>query len=349
MSFADSVMYKSAFIVNTNSTERMQMLRGYAQWQHELSNNFSFTAGIFGSWLSLNNYFSTEPRFGFEWHLNQRHSINFGTGIYSQMQPRVIYFILSHQPNGTVLQPNRDLGNTRNAQAALAYNFLINENLRLKTEVYYQYLYEIPTKASIPPYALSNQGHEFFIDRQYADSLENRASGHNYGMELTLERFFRKNYYFLFTASLFNSTYRGYDEVIRNTAFNVNYALNAAGGYEFIMGQRKWGVMSLGLRATWAGGSPYIPYDVNATVASGEPTYNWDQAYDPRFPDYKRVAFRFGIRRNLPSYNIEFFIDLQYRTSFSNISMQRINPSTGEIRNFFSMVFFPMATWRIQF
>ena len=349
MSFSDSVMYKSSFLVNTNSTERMQMLRGYAQWQHELSDNFFFTAGLFGSWLSVNNYYSLEPRFGFEWHLNQQHSINFGIGIYSQMQPRVIYFILSPQPDGTTMQPNRSVGNTRNAQAALAYNFLITDGLRFKTELYYQYLYDIPTKASIPPYATSNQGHGFFIDRQYADSLVNLGTGQNYGAEFTLERFYNKNYYLLFTASLFNSTYRGYDSFTRNSAFNVNYALNAAGGYEFVMGQRKWGVMSFGLRATWAGGSPYIPYDVNATVASGEPTYYWGQAYNPRFPDYKRLAFRFGIRRNLPSYNIEFFVDFQYRTSFTNISMQRINPSTGEIRDFFSMGFFPMATWRIQF
>jgi hypothetical protein len=115
------------------------------------------------------------------------------------------------------------------------------------------------------------------------------------------------------------------------------------------MGKRKWGVMSFGLRATWAGGSPYIPYDVNATVASGEATYDWNQAYSPRYPEYKRIAFRFGIRRNLPGYNIEFFLDLQYRTSFTNISLQRIDPSTGEIRDFFTMGFFPMGTWRIQF
>jgi hypothetical protein len=215
--------------------------------------------------------------------------------------------------------------------------------------LYYQYLSDIPVKRSIPQYALSNQGHEFFIDRQYADSLVNQGTGQNYGIECTFERFFRKNYYFLFSASAFNSTYNAYDYISRNSAFNVNYALNAAGGYELIMGRRKWGVMSFGLRVTWAGGSPYIPYDVNATVNSGEAAYDWNQAYSPRFPEYKRIAFRFGIRRNLPGYNIEFFLDLQYRTSFTNISLQRIDPKTGEIRNFFTMGFFPMGTWRIQF
>ena len=349
MSFADSMMHHGAFMVYTGSDEQMQLLRGFAQWHYIVSEKFITTAGVCGSWLTLNNSWSVEPRIGFDWNISERHSINFGAGLYSQMQPRVIYFILSQQPGGGAIQPNLDLGFSRSAQIAIGYNYLLSKDLRFKTELYYQYLYDIPVKSSIPQYALSNQGHEFFIDRQYSDSLVNQGSGENYGMEFTFERFLQKNYYFLFTASVFNSDYDGFDQVTRNSAFNVNYALNAAGGYEFIMGKRKWGVMSFGLRATWAGGSPYIPYDVNATVASGEPVYNWNQAYIPRFPEYKRIAFRFGIRRNLPGYNIEFFVDLQYRTSFTNISLQRINPKTGEIRDFFTMGFFPMGTWRIQF
>jgi hypothetical protein len=349
MSFADSMMYKGAFMVNTGSKEHMQLIRGFAQWHCLPSKRLSSTIGIYGAWLTLNNSWSVEPRFGFDWNINERHSINFGAGLYSQMQPRVIYFILSRQPGDVTLQPNLGLGFTRSKQVALGYNFLLTPDLRFKTELYYQYLSGIPVKESIPQYALSNQGHEFFIDRQYSDSLVNRGNGQNYGVECTFERFFRKHYYFLFSSSVFNSSYQGYDHDTRNTAFNVNYALNAAGGYEFIMGKRKWGVMSFGLRATWAGGSPYVPYDVGATVSSGEPAYDWNQAYRPRYPEYKRIAFRFGIRRNLPGYNIEFFMDLQYRTSFTNISLQRIDPKTGEIKDFFTMGFFPMGTWRIQF
>lgn len=349
MAFADSVMYMEIFQHNTGSREQMHMLRGFSQWNHVFSDKFSSTLGIYGSWLSLNNTWAVEPRIGFDWNINENHSINFGTGLYSQMQPRVIYFILSKQPDGQLIKPNTNLDLTRSAQIALEYNYLINNDLRFKAELYYQYLYDIPVKSAIPQYALSNQGHEFFINRQYADSLVNQGTGENYGLECTFERFFKKNYYFLFSASVFNSVYDGFDHITRNSAFNVNYALNAAGGYEFVMGKRKWGVMSFGLRATWAGGSPYIPYDVASTVAYGEAMYDWTQAYSPRYPDYKRLAFRFGIRRNLPGYNIEFFMDLQYRTSFTNISLQRINPKTGEIRDFFSMGFFPMGTWRIQF
>jgi hypothetical protein len=144
MAFADSVMYMGIFQHNTGSREQMHMLRGFSQWNHVFSDKFSSTLGIYGSWLSLNNTWAVEPRIGFDWNINENHSINFGTGLYSQMQPRVIYFILSKQPDGQLIKPNTNLDLTRSAQIALGYNYLINNDLRFKAELYYQYLYDIP-------------------------------------------------------------------------------------------------------------------------------------------------------------------------------------------------------------
>lgn len=349
MSFADSAMYHSKFVHHTGSNESMQLWRGYLQWKHRFSDRFFLTAGIAASWLTLNQAISADPRVGASWSPGKRITLTLGAGLYSQMQPRVVYFILSPLPDGTTWQPNLMLDNNRSAQVAAGFSQLLNENLQFRVECYYQYLFSIPVKTSIPQYFLLNQGHEFFLDRQYSDSLINLGTGQNYGAEFTFERFFRKHYYFLLTASLFNSEYSGTEKVMRNSAFNVNYALNAAGGYEFVIGKRKWGVMSFGLRATWAGGNPYIPFDVEGTVASGETVYDWQAAYDPRYPEYRRASFRFGIKRNLPGYHIEFLLDLQYRTSYTNIYLQRINPQTGEIKTYFNLGFFPMGTWRIQF
>jgi hypothetical protein len=349
MDFHDSVMYRGKFRLNTDSHEFMQLLRGFVQYRYRFTDKLFTTMGVFGSWLTLNRSFAVEPRLGIDWIIREHHTITFGAGLYSQMQPRVIYFVLAQLPGGTYSQTNRNLGLTRNAQAALGYNYLITEFLRFKTEVYYQYLYDIPVKPTIPEYSLINQGHEFFLDRQYADSLINFGTGHNYGIEFTLERFFRRNYYFLFTTSLYNSEYRAYDKKIRNTAFNVNYAVNALAGYEFKFGKKKRGVMSFGFRATWAGGNPYIPYDVEQTVALAEPVYDWAQSFVPRYPDYKRFSLRFGLKRNRPKQSMEFVVDLQYRTNYTNIWLQRIDPETGEIKDYFAMGFFPMGTWRIQF
>jgi len=349
MNFADSMMYKSAFQVHTGTKEQMDFIRAYTQVLQSLTPSFDLKAGICGSWLPMNASWALEPRIGLDWRISEHHALAFGAGMYSQMPPHVMYFIINRLPGGGIFEPNRDINFIRSAQSALSYDFKPTEKLHFKTEIYYQYLYNLPVKASIPQYSLINEGHDFFLNRQYSDSLVSTGTGSNYGVELTFERYYSKQYYFLFTASLFNSTYSAYDNITRNTAFNVNYVLNAVGGYDFTIGKRKWGILSLGLRATYAGGNPYVHYDVSATLANGESMMDWPASFNVRYPDYKRASLRFGLKRNLPGYNIEFILDLQYRTNYTNVYLQRIDPKTGEIRTFFSMGFFPMATWRIQF
>jgi len=259
----------------------------------------------------------------------------------------MFYYIQSQLPDGSYIQSNKDLAFSKSNHLVLGYDYLLNENLRLKFESYYQKLYDVPIKESLLAYSLINSGVEYFVGRE--DSLINQGTGENYGVELTLEKFFSKNYYYLITMSLFNSKYMGYDKIERNTAFNTNYLLNAVGGYEFKIGKKKNGILSLGIKATWTGGRPYIPFDVDETIKQGTEVLDWDNAYKKRYDDYKRFSLRIGLKRNREKFNIELIFDLQYRTNYTSIYIERIDVETGEIENYQEMGFYPMATWRIQF
>jgi hypothetical protein len=194
---------------------------------------------------------------------------------------------------------------------------------------------------------LLNAGVEYFIGRQ--DSLVNLGTGSNYGVEMTLERFFHRQYFFLITASLFNSEFRGSDGVTRQTAFSTNYLVNLVGGYEKVIGKKKNGVLILGIRGTWNGGRPYVPFDVTATVNNGQEVYDWDNAYSTRYRDYQRMSLRIGFRRNKVKTSTELTIDLQYRTHYTNIYIERIDVNTGKIHNYEKMGFYPMTSWKLNF
>jgi len=158
-----------------------------------------------------------------------------------------------------------------------------------------------------------------------------------------------RNYYFLFTASLFQSQYKGYDSVERSTSFDGNYILNGVAGYELPLGKRKNLALILGLRLTWAGGQPYVPFNQLATVEQGVVVYDWNRAYQEKYDDYLRGSFRFGIRRNEKGFNMQFFIDLQYRANYTYVYLYRIDVTTGEIIKTYKMGFYPLGVWRIQF
>lgn len=346
-SFADSQYYHGDYRLDTDAEGNVTLFRAFTQWQHKFTDNFSSSAGVHYQYLGFNGSWSLEPRVGIKWEFVTNQSINIGYGLHSQIQPRFFYFVLSPQTDGTSVQSNRNLEMSKSHQFIIGYDYLLNENLRFKMETYYQKLFNIPVQPQNPAYSLINTGAEYFIERQ--DSLVNEGTGENYGVELTFERFLNNNYYFLITASLFSSTYRGFDGIERNTAFNGNYVFNAIGGYELVFPNRKDIAFNFGLKATWAGGVPYVPYDVEETVRLGEIALDWDQAFEPRRDDYIRASLRLGIKRNKSKFNMETAIDFQYRTNYTTIFLERIDVNTGEIHKNYKMGFYPMATWKIQF
>jgi len=343
--YKDSLYHRGVYEKDVNIDNQLDLIRVYSQLQHKFSEKASITGGVNYQLLTYNNSYSLEPRLGFRWNVRGNQSLNLGLGMHSQVQPRMIYFVQTELPDKKIIQTNNNLDFTRSNHFVLGYDYLLNENLRLKAELYYQYLYDIPVKESLSAYSLVNSGTDFYIKRE--DSLVNKGTGRNYGIELTFERFFAKNYYFLITASVFESKYSGYDGIERSTAFNGNYVVNALGGYEKKIG--KYNSLVFGLKSTLAGGKPYISFDKSKTLENGEVCYDWNNAYEKRYNDYMRLDIRLGLKRNKSKLNIEYSLDLQNITNRKNIFIERISLSTGETKKIYQMGFYPMVTWRIQF
>ena len=347
VNYADSVYYHPAYKHQTGSRAQFSLFQVYAQWLHQFGNGLSTYVGLHYQYLTLNGSNLPEPRTGLKWQINPRHRLSFGAALQSQMQARVMYFVQTALPQSGYALTNKQMDFSKSLQFVLGYDYLVTEYFRIKAETYYQYLYDVPVKESIPQYSILNEGTAFFVDRM--DSLVNLGSGVNYGLELTFEKFLNKNYFFLVTASLFASQYKGYDGISRSTSFNGNYIFNVVGGYELPFGKRKNRAFIFGLRMTYAGGRPYLPYDQHGTVEAGYVVYDWEQAYIPRHDDYFRTSFRIGLRRNERKFSTTFLIDLQYRANYTYIFMYRIDVTNGEIVKDFTMGWYPNGTVRFQF
>jgi hypothetical protein len=180
------------------------------------------------------------------------------------------------------------------------------------------------------------------------DSLVSRGTGNNLGIELTLERFLDRGYYFLFTTSIFKSKYKGYDKVTRNTAFSNNFVFNLLAGKEFIIKDKNF--LNIDLKVTWAGGMRYLPFH---TMQTDEHYYikidEWDKAYQERRPDYFRLNLRIGYKVNFSKATLEVAVDLLNLTNRKNIYFEFYDPSTGEIKTVYQLPFIPVPLIRVQF
>ncbi len=95
------------------------------------------------------------------------------------------------------------------------------------TEIYYQYLYDIPVKPG-SYYSILNSAGEY-----YNDTLVNKGLVGMPELILPLKNSLHRQFYYLMTVSLFDSKYKGGDGIWRNSRFNTNYVINLLGGKEW--------------------------------------------------------------------------------------------------------------------
>ncbi|MCH2215596.1 MAG: hypothetical protein MK086_10525 [Flavobacteriales bacterium] len=177
-------------------------------------------------------------------------------------------------------------------------------------------------------------------------------TGINYGLELSVEKFFSEGYYGLVTISLFDSQYEGSDGIERSTAFNNQYVTHVLFGKEWPVGKDQRNVLTFDAKVTYSGGRPFTPIDLEATRANdGREVLQEELAFLETYSDYFRWDVKFGFRLNGKESKVshQFFVDLQNVTNRKNIFVERYNPVTDEINEVNQIGFFPDVMYRIQF
>lgn len=325
----------------------MFFLQSYGQWEHRFSNRLILETGIHSQHLLYTNSHALEPRVGLDWHLTKKHSFSFGYGYHSQLQPLFYYFIQTYLPQqDQYITTNTDLDFTNSHHWVAGYDYQFNPDLRLKTEIYYQALSDIPIETKSSTFSMANVGASFYLPRK--DSLTNKGKGTNYGIEFTVEKFLNNNYYFLMTASLFESKYTN-NTITRNTAFNGNFSVNVLGGYEFSIGPK--GAIDINLRLATSGGRRVIPIDKKAERSenSQQTVYDYDRAYEEQLNTYFRIDARIGYKTNDKNITQEWAIDITNLTNHKNVFSREWNEEEESLQINYQQGFFPVGLYRIYF
>nr|MBX2840706.1 TonB-dependent receptor [Flammeovirgaceae bacterium] len=322
------------------------LVRAYTTWQHKFTQDLILNAGLHYQYFNLSSSSAIEPRVGLKYNLNSRQTISFGYGVHHQIQPLPTYYTQTEMPDGSTVSLNENMDFTQSHHFVLGYDYKVFPNFRVKAEAYYQKLSNAPVERFPSSFSMLNAGAEFGTPDN--DNLVNGGEGWNYGMEITLEKVFSKNYYFLATTSLFNSEYTGSDNVRRNTAFNGNYVFNLLGGKEWKIGSKN-NVLAIDLKMTTAGGRYYTPIDLEKSIEEGEEVLNNEEAFSIKYDDYFRTDVKIAYRMNKKKSTHEFAIDIQNVTNRQNIYRQSFNSRTNTITKQYQLGLFPVPQYRILF
>jgi hypothetical protein len=336
--------YKQVWDYNSQTN----FAQGYVQLKYNVSEKLTLNTGIHAQKFFLNNSSSIEPRLGLKYDINNKSSFTFGYGLHSQMQPINVYFLQTQNADGTYSYNNKNLDFTKSNHFVIGYNLQPGQDWRIKTELYYQSLYNVPVNTFSSSYSMLNTGAGFKTDLE--DNLINNGTGKNYGVELTVEKFFSKGYYGLFTSSIFDSKYTGSDGVERNTAFNGKYVYNILTGKEWNVGAGKRNKTSIDFKFTNAGGRYYTPIDVASSQTTGREQLSTN-VYSSQYPNYTRMDIKFGYTFNskVKKLSQTFSLDIQNVTNHKNVFSQSYDDRNQNVSWKYQLGFFPNFVYKIQF
>ena len=324
------------------------LAQAYIHAKYSFNEKITLNAGIHSQYFFLNSSSSLEPRLGLKYELSPKSSLNFGYGLHAQMQPINVYFLQTPNTDGTYAYNNKNLDFTKSHHFVLGYDLNPFKDWRLKAEVYYQYLYDVPVNTFSSSYSMLNTGASFKTDLE--DKLTNAGSGYNYGVELTIEKFFSDGYYGLFTSSIYSSKYKGSDGVERNTAFNGKYVYNILAGKEWKIGKGKRNKISLDFKFTNAGGRAYTPIDLTASNATGREVLSTN-LYTDFYANYFRMDLKanFTINSQKRKLSQTISLDIQNVTNHENVFSQRYNENEKAINTTYQLGLFPNVVYKLQF
>ena len=324
------------------------LAQAFVHGKFNLSDQLTLNAGLHSQKFFLNESFSIEPRLGLKYAINSQSSFNLGYGLHSQMQPINVYFLQTQNQDGSYSYNNKNLDFTKSQHFVLGYDLQPLKDWRLKTEIYYQQLSNVPVNTFSSSYSMLNTGSSFKTELE--DNLTNTGTGKNYGAEVTIEKFFSNGYYGLFTSSLYSSKYKGSDGIERNTAFNGKYVFNILGGKEWKVGSENRNKFATDIKFTNAGGRAYTPIDLTASQSLNREVVSSD-AYSANYTNYFRLDVKgtYTINSKNKQLSQSFSLDLQNVSNHKNMFSQSYDNQRQNVSTTYQLGFFPNFIYKLQF
>ncbi|OLY94635.1 TonB-dependent receptor [Cnuella takakiae] len=327
-----------------NTDGGTQTVQGFAQWQYKPADNLTFNAGAHYLTLLLNRTAAVEPRASVKWDMSRRSSLAFGFGQHSQVQAMGVYLAQAADAEGKPVQPNKDLDLTKARHYVLSHQYALAKNLRLKTELYYQQLFNVPVSAD-PAKTFSTLN----IQGDYiTEALVNKGRGRNYGVEISLEKYLSNQFYYTLSNSLYQSKYTALDGVERNTRFNGGHISTLLMGKEFVRSnQRK--TYGIHIKTIYAGGLRTTPIDVARSQQEGYTIFKEKEAFSLQNSPYFRTDLRLSIRWNRDRRTSTLSLDIQNLTNRLNAFNQWFDAEQGQVINNYQNGLIPVLNYKIEF
>lgn len=318
------------------------LLSAFTNSSLKLGSTLIMTLGANAQFFTLNRHYTVEPRAAIRWQMAPTQSLAIAYGLHSRLE-KLNYYFNTHSANDNTLV-NRHLDFAKAHHWVMSYDQLLSDQLHLKAELYYQHLYNVPV-VSGTSFSFINLQNDWFFNQK----LANQGLGRNYGLDLTLERYLNQGFYYLLTASLFNSEYRGGDHIWRNTRFNRYFLFNILTGKEWQVGALKQNTFGASIRLSYQGGDCYSPVDNDASQLADDVVFDESRAFSCQLPDSFTGHFTVSFRINKIHTSHEIAIKCLNATMQDEFTDFQYNHITQQVDQRRDVIFIPNLSYKVEF
>ncbi len=348
----ESLMSPQILFLKNNG--QSQLFQSFFQWQWRVKEKWEINSGLNFSYLFLNNTKALDPRANLKWKFHPKQKLALAVGLHSKPEHLSTYFIERNITNNGTNSPNLNLSMMRALHLVLGYDWQVSENLKLKIESYYQYLFHIPVSENPENgFSILNTQDVFDIiaDNELSKRiLVSKGTGENYGIDITFERPFNKGYYFLITASLFDSKYATLDKKKYHTITAVNQILNLLGGKEWKVGRKQKNIFGINGKFTYYGGRRDTPIDLAASNAAGVYVEFPNRFFTKKLAPYIRfdasVSYKINVWKKATH---SFHLDIQNVFNRRNEFNRYYDPIGKTIQAELQNGLIPFMLYRVEF
>lgn len=238
---------------------------------------FTLNSGLRADHAAGQGIGSFSPRVSLRWDASPVSSVTLAAGVYRQILPAVLR--RQHEAN-------RDLPSPEALHLVAGYSLLLQEHMRALLEVYAKEYRSMPLDPAEPRgFVLDDLARTLDYFGAHGPLL---ASGRAraIGAEFSVQKKLVSDLYGTVSLSAGRAEYRAIDGVWRARACDNPFSAALMGGYKF---SRDW---EASVRWILAGGAPFTPFDVAASIAAGEGVLDAAQTSAERLPAYHSLNLR---------------------------------------------------------
>jgi hypothetical protein len=301
---------------------------------------FSVNIGLSAQYFTLNQNYTIEPRAAVAYQFGGKHTLSFGYGLHSRLEPINIY--LAETGNGQ--QANKNLDFTKAHHWVLGYQTKFSDYLSFKVETYYQLLFDVPIVPNTTNSLLNQQDH-WFVSNTYT----NGGKGKNMGVDITLEHYLQNNFYYLVTASVFQSTYKTDLNQWYSTRYDKGMLLNFLIGKEWAVGKSRQNFIDANVRLGMQGGDRHSPIDNNASTLANDVVYDesrpFSQQLEPAVVSHLTVNYRWNKEKSTHQLSLKIINANGYEEFLGH----RMNLKTMQVEEEREALMIPNLSYKIMF